>query len=150
MITRKSDTLNTQNYRLSRYQSRKTHQPLDYYTGDSSSNGDEQCERTRAMAKYNTDCDSSEVEDGLEYYDSSSNESGESMNRQSTREKEDVFFSFSGNSNPLRIHDFFQVGKSMGISITHLVIYGGFSIPRPIIWKQAEGTPRDGKPSINN
>ena len=62
---RKSDALNTQSCGLSR-------QPLDYYTGDSSSNGDEQWERTRAMAKYSTDCDSSEEEDDPEYYDSSS------------------------------------------------------------------------------
>jgi hypothetical protein len=41
-----------------------------------------------------------------------------------------MLFSFSENLNPLRIHYFFQVGKSMGISITHLVIYGVFSIPR--------------------
>jgi len=80
---------------------------------------------------YNTDYDSSEEEDNPEYYDLSSDESGESLNRQNTSEEEDVFFSFSGNSNPLRIHDFFQVGKSMEISITHLVIYGGLSIPGP-------------------
>jgi hypothetical protein len=42
-----------------------------------------------------------------------------------------MFFSFSRNSNSLRIHDFFQVEESMGISITHLVIYGEFSIPGP-------------------
>ena len=63
---------------------------------------------------YNIDCDSSEEEDDTEYCDSSSDESGESANRQSTSEEEDAFFfSFSGNSNPLRIHDFFEVGKSM-------------------------------------
>ena len=28
----------------------ETHQPLDYYTGNSSSNGDEQWERTQVMA----------------------------------------------------------------------------------------------------
>ena len=56
---------------------------------------------------YSTDCDSGEEEDDLEYYDSSSDESGKSANRQSISEEEDVFFSFSGNSNPLRIHDFF-------------------------------------------
>ena len=59
---------------------------------------------------YSTDCDSRE-EDDSEYYDSSSDESGELGNLQSTSE-EDIFFSFSGNSKPLRIHDFFQVGKS--------------------------------------
>ena len=80
---------------------------------------------------YSTDCDSNKEEDDTEYCDSSSDKSGESANRQSTNKKEDAFFSFSRNSNPLRIADFFQVGKSMGISITHLVIYGGFSIPRP-------------------
>jgi hypothetical protein len=80
---------------------------------------------------YSTDCNSSEEEDDPGYYDSSSDKSGESANRQSTSEEEDVFFSFSGNSNSLRIHDFFQVRESMGISITHLVIYGEFSIPRP-------------------
>ena len=47
-------------------------QPLDYYIGDSSSNGDEQWERTREMAKYSTDFDSSEEEDDPEYCDSSS------------------------------------------------------------------------------
>ena len=47
-------------------------QPLDYYIGDSSSNGDEQWEHTQAMAKYSTDCDSSEEEDDPEYRDSSS------------------------------------------------------------------------------
>ena len=80
---------------------------------------------------YITDCDSSEKEDNPEYCDSSSDESSKSVNCQSTSEEEDAFFSFSGNSNLLRIHDFFQVGKSMGISITHLVIYGAFSIPKP-------------------
>ena len=47
-------------------------QPLDYCTGDSSSIGDEQWELTRAMAKYSTECNSSEEEEDLEYYDSSS------------------------------------------------------------------------------
>jgi hypothetical protein len=56
---------------------------------------------------YSTNCDLSEEEDDQEYCDSSSDESGELENRQSTSEKEDVFFSFSRNSNPLRIHDFF-------------------------------------------
>ena len=78
---------------------------------------------------YSTNCDSSE-EDDPEYYDSSSNESSELVNRQSTSEEEDVFSLSLETQNPLRIHDFFFVGKSMGISITHLVIYGGFSIPR--------------------
>jgi hypothetical protein len=59
---------------------------------------------------YNTDYDSSEEEDDPEYCDSSSDESDESANHQSTSE-EDAFFSFFGNSNPLRIHDFFQVEK---------------------------------------
>ena len=72
---------------------------------------------------YSIDYDSSE-EDDPEYYNSSSDESGESANHQSTSDE-------SRNSNPLRIYDFFQVGKSMGISMTHLVIYGWFSIPRP-------------------
>ena len=80
---------------------------------------------------YSTDCDSSEEEDDPKYCDSSSDESSESVNHQSTSEEEDAFFS-SQNLNPLRIHDFFQVRKSMGISITHLVIYGGFSIPGPL------------------
>jgi hypothetical protein len=80
---------------------------------------------------YNTDYDSSEEENDLEYCDSSSNESGGSVIHHSTSKAEDVFFSFSGNSNPLRIHDFFQVRKSMGISISHLVIYRGFFIPSP-------------------
>ena len=62
---------------------------------------------------YSTDCDSSEEKDDSEYYDSSNDESGESANRHSSSEEEDAFFSFSGNSNPLRIHDFFEVGKSM-------------------------------------
>ena len=57
--------------------------------------------------KYSTDCDSNEVEEDPEYYDSSNEESSESVNRQSPSEEGDVFFSFSGNSNPLRIHDFF-------------------------------------------
>ena len=56
---------------------------------------------------YSTDCDSSEEEDDLEYYDSSSDESSELVNRQSPSEEEDTFLSFSGISNPLRIHDFF-------------------------------------------
>ena len=56
---------------------------------------------------YSTDYDSNKEEDNPKYCDSSSNESGELANRQSTSEEEDVFFSFSGNSNPLRIHDFF-------------------------------------------
>ena len=47
-------------------------QPLNYYTSDLNSNIDEQWERTRAMAKYSTDYDSSEEEDDPEYYDSSS------------------------------------------------------------------------------
>ena len=62
---------------------------------------------------YSTDCDSSEEEDDTEYCDWFNDESSESANHQSTSEKEDAFFSFSGNSNPLRIHDFFEVGKSM-------------------------------------
>jgi hypothetical protein len=80
---------------------------------------------------YNTDCDSSEEENDPEYCNSSSDESGELAIHHSTSEEEDAFFSFSGNSNPLRIHDFFQVRKSMGISISHLVIYRGFFIPSP-------------------
>ena len=40
---------------------------------------------------YSTDCDSSEKEDDLEYCDSSSDESSESVNRHSTSEEEDVF-----------------------------------------------------------
>ena len=56
---------------------------------------------------YSTICDSSEEEDNPEYYDSSSDEYSESANRQSTSNEEDAFFSFSGNTNPLRIHDFF-------------------------------------------
>ena len=55
---------------------------------------------------YSMKYDSSK-EDNLEYCDSSSDESGESVNRQSTSEEEDVFFYLSRNSNPLRIHDFF-------------------------------------------
>ena len=47
-------------------------QPLNYYTSDSSINSDKQWERTRAMGKYSTDCDSNEEEEDLEYYDSSS------------------------------------------------------------------------------
>ena len=34
LITRKFSALNTQSRGLSRYQSMKTRQPLDYYTGD--------------------------------------------------------------------------------------------------------------------
>jgi hypothetical protein len=56
---------------------------------------------------YNTDYDSSEEEDDLKYYNSSIDKSGKSANRLSTSEEEDAFFSFSRNSNPLRIHDFF-------------------------------------------
>jgi hypothetical protein len=41
--------------------------------------------------KYSTDCDSSKEEDDPEYCN---NESGESANRQSTSEEEDVFFSY--------------------------------------------------------
>ena len=44
--------------------------------------------------KDNTDYDSSEEEDNLEYCDSSRDEFGESTNRQSTSEEEDVFFLF--------------------------------------------------------
>ena len=43
---------------------------------------------------YSTDYDSSKKEDDLEYCDSSSDESGESVNRQSTSEEEDAFFLF--------------------------------------------------------
>ena len=50
LIMRKSSALNTQSCGLSHYQSRKMRQPLDYYTGDSSSNGDDQWEHTREMA----------------------------------------------------------------------------------------------------
>jgi hypothetical protein len=56
---------------------------------------------------YNTNCDCSEEEDDPKYYDSSIDKSGESANHLSTSEEEDAFFSFSGNSNPLRIHDIF-------------------------------------------
>jgi hypothetical protein len=56
---------------------------------------------------YSTNCDSSEEEDDPEYSNSSRNEYGELANRQSTSEEEDDFSSFSGNSNPLRILDFF-------------------------------------------
>ena len=56
---------------------RKTRQPLNYFTGDSISNGDKQWERTM----YRTDCDSSKEEDDPEYCDSSSDESSESANR---------------------------------------------------------------------
>jgi hypothetical protein len=55
---------------------------------------------------YNTDCYTSKEEDDPEYCNSSNDESGESVNHQSTSEEEDVFFSFYGNSSPLRIHDF--------------------------------------------
>ena len=72
LTMRKSDALNTHSRRHSCYQSRKTRQPLDYYTGDSSSNGDEQWERTRAMAKYSIDYDSNEEKDDPEYYNLSS------------------------------------------------------------------------------
>ena len=81
--------------------------------------------------KYNTDYDSNEEEDDPEYYDSSSDESGKSANHQSTSEEEDVFSLSLETQIPLESMTFFQVGKSMGISITHLVIYGGFSIPGP-------------------
>jgi hypothetical protein len=63
---------------------------------------------------YNTDYDFSEEEDDSEYCDSSSDKSGESANPQSTSEKVDAFFSFSGNSNPLRIHDFSRLGNPWG------------------------------------
>ena len=56
---------------------------------------------------YSTNCDSSEEEDDPEYCYSSNDESGESTNHQSTSKEEDAFFSFSRNSNPHRIHDFF-------------------------------------------
>ena len=63
---------------------------------------------------YSTDYDSSEEEDDPEYCDSSNDEFGKSVNRQSTSEEEDVFFSFFGNSNPLRIHDFSRLGNLWG------------------------------------
>ena len=63
---------------------------------------------------YSTDYDSSDEEDDPEYCDSSSDESSESVNRQSTSKEENAFFSFSRNSNPLRIHDFFQLGNPWG------------------------------------
>ena len=106
--------LNTQSCGLSRYQSRKTCQTLDYYTGDSSSNGDEQWERTRAMAKYSTDCDSSEEEDDLEYYDSSSDESGGSVNHQNTSEEEDVFSLSLETQIPLKSMTFSRLGNPWG------------------------------------
>ena len=47
------------------------------------------------MAKYSTDCDSSEEEDDPEYCNSSSDVSGESAKCQSTSKEEDAFFSLS-------------------------------------------------------
>ena len=61
---------------------------------------------------YSTDYDSSEEEDDPEYSDSSSDESGESVHRQSTSKEKDIFFSFSENLNPLRIHDFSSLGNA--------------------------------------
>ena len=43
---------------------------------------------------YSTDYDSSDEEDDPEYCDSSNDEFGKSVNRQSTSEEEDAFFLF--------------------------------------------------------
>ena len=86
-------------------------QPLNYYTSDLNSNIDEQWERTRAMAKYSTDYDSSEEEDDPEYCDSSSGESGESANLQSTSEEEDVFSISLQTQIPLESMTFSRLGN---------------------------------------
>ena len=62
---------------------------------------------------YSTDCDSSEEEDDTEYYDSSNDECFCSLSLVTQIPLESMTFSRLGNP------------------ITHLVIYGGFSIPGP-------------------
>ena len=76
---------------------------------------------------YSIDYDSNKEEDNLKYYDSSSDEFGESVNRQSTSEEEDVFSLSLETQIPLESLTFSRLGNP----ITHLVIYGGFSIPGP-------------------
>ena len=89
----------------------ETRQPLNYYTGDLSSNGDKQWERTRAMA-----CTAPTTAPTRRMIRSTMTHPAMSLaSRQITRalaRRRMLFFSFSGNSNPFRIHDFFQVGKS--------------------------------------
>ena len=64
---------------------------------------------------YSTDWDSSEEKDDLEYYDSSSNESGESANHQNTSEEEEVFFSLSLETQiPLESMPFPRMGNPWG------------------------------------
>jgi len=61
---------------------------------------------------YSTDCDSSQEEDDLEYYESSSDESGESANCQSTSEEEDVFSLSLETQIPLESLTIFRLANS--------------------------------------
>ena len=63
---------------------------------------------------YSTDCDSSEEEDDPEYYDLSSDESGESANCQSTSEEEDVFSLSLETQIPLESMTFSRLGNPWG------------------------------------
>ena len=125
--TRGVGALNTQSYGLSRYQSRKMRQPLDYYTSDSSSNGDEQWERTRAMA-----CTALTVTPASRRMIRSTvtrpamSLASQRIARALARRR--MLFSLSLETQiPLESMNFSRLGNP----ITHLVIYGGFSIPGP-------------------
>jgi hypothetical protein len=63
---------------------------------------------------YSTNCDSSEEEDDQEYYNSSNDEFGESANRQSTSEKEDVFSLSLETQIPLESMTFSRFGNPWG------------------------------------
>jgi hypothetical protein len=63
---------------------------------------------------YSTDCHSSEEEDDPEYCDSSSNKSGESANRRSTSEEEDVFSLSLETQIPLESMTFSMFGNPWG------------------------------------
>ena len=124
---RKSDALNTQRCGLSCYQSRKTCQPLNHYTSDSSNNSDKQWERTRAMA---STAPTATLARRRTIRSTATRPTTSLVSRRIAKAlARRIFFSFSRNSNPLRIHNFFHIRKSMEISITHLVIYGRFFHP---------------------
>jgi len=126
LITRKSSALNTQSRGLSYYQSRKTRQPLDYYTGDSSINGDEQWERTRAMA---CTAPTASPASRRTIQSTMTHPMTSLASRRITRAlARRMFFSlYLETQIPLESMTFSRLRNP----ITHLVIYGGFSIPGP-------------------
>ena len=63
---------------------------------------------------YSTDYDSSEEEDDPEYYDSSSDEFGELVNRQSTSEEEDAFSLSRETQIPFESMTFSRLGNPWG------------------------------------